>query len=918
MAEKSSGVRELSVIGIGTSTPSIKSSSNLNLSASTVAVGATLSVGDTLQLVGVNTSLAGTAGTTGDIRMFHGAPFIHDGTAWREFYLKEGVPVTESADTEWDNVIFRNTFDSSFTEQKFNAATDASSSADIVAAPRKYGDRALRIQDGYIRYPHRSEYVFTGDWTIEGWMYFDTMPSGAGSAGSGEGLISKYNGSGSQWAIQVDNQNSGYTNFNWYNYDKHNNSYGGSGIGSVANSTLRYNWNHFAVVRESSNGSIHFYFNGEESIFTNSNQVIDNNISDISSNPLFFGGAYYQGTWDGCFDDIRISTVARYISTEGNFTPPTEPYPTTGTLSGPVDPPYFSAITEIADLSDVNGATPSNGQVLKWNGTQWAPATDLVGVGTTGVGIGLSDLSVTTNPVGTNALSYDDTTGTFTFTPTSLVGYATETYVDNAVAGIATTGYVDSAIVGFITAGASGAGLTALTGAAAGTYGDNGNSAQIVVDANGRITSITQVAITTDGAGVNVSGVSTFNDNVSFGSTILVDGAVNLAVNNATITGTAGSTGDIKMIGGAPFFYDGSSWREFALATGTPVTVAEDTEWDNVIFRNTFDTSYTEVSQYTASSSSTSNASLVTSPVKYGAQALRLENGYVGYNHISAYNFTGEWTIEGWFYIDVLPTGSGVSGGCLISKSVGSNSRLWRIGITQPVGGTLRFHWYDWDHPVHDSTDGTNIGDYTASGLTQTWFHLALVREPLDGSIHLYINGFESTGTASNQVIDNDIATNTNALLSLGKDLNNGLDFDGLIDDLRISSVARYTSVGITTITTFTPPTQAYATSGTLTVATDPPGDKYGEIGLGTSPTWTGTSGVTVTQQDQGEYRLTFTSSYTNADDYFVLTQPMDQGFAAYVGAARSTTHVDFTINRQSNNAGVDTGSLAVQVTNHP
>jgi hypothetical protein len=43
----------------------------------------------------------------------------------------------------------------------------------------------------------------------------------------------------------------------------------------------------------------------------------------------------------------------------------------------------------------------------------------------------------------------------------------------------------------------------------------------------------------------------------------------------------------------------------------------------------------------------------------------------------------------------------------------------------------------------------------------------------------------------------------------------------------------------------------------------------------------------------------------------------MDQGFASYVGIARSITHVDLSINRQSNDAAVDTGSLAVQIKNH-
>jgi hypothetical protein len=43
----------------------------------------------------------------------------------------------------------------------------------------------------------------------------------------------------------------------------------------------------------------------------------------------------------------------------------------------------------------------------------------------------------------------------------------------------------------------------------------------------------------------------------------------------------------------------------------------------------------------------------------------------------------------------------------------------------------------------------------------------------------------------------------------------------------------------------------------------------------------------------------------------------MDQGFASYVGIARSTTHVDFAINQESDDTAVDTGALAVQIKNH-
>jgi hypothetical protein len=91
---------------------------------------------------------------------------------------------------------------------------------------------------------------------------------------------------------------------------------------------------------------------------------------------------------------------------------------------------------------------------------------------------------------------------------------------------------------------------------------------------------------------LSVSGVSTLTSNVSVGGTISVDGAVKLITNNGTIVGTSGSTGEIKRIAGAPFFYDGSAWREFVLSTGTPVAVPADTEWDNVILRSTYDTDF--------------------------------------------------------------------------------------------------------------------------------------------------------------------------------------------------------------------------------------------------------------------------------------------------------------------------------------
>jgi hypothetical protein len=59
----------------------------------------------------------------------------------------------------------------------------------------------------------------------------------------------------------------------------------------------------------------------------------------------------------------------------------------------------------LGDLSNVSSSTPSTGHVLKWSGTEWAPAADSTATG--GSGISLTDLST---GVG---LSYNNVTGNF-------------------------------------------------------------------------------------------------------------------------------------------------------------------------------------------------------------------------------------------------------------------------------------------------------------------------------------------------------------------------------------------------------------------------------------------------------------------------------------------------------------------------
>ena len=76
-------------------------------------------------------------------------------------------------------------------------------------------------------------------------------------------------------------------------------------------------------------------------------------------------------------------------------------------------------------LSDVDlSVAPTNGQVLKWNGSKWAAANDLTGGG--GGGLALTDLSVQSSTAsGGGSLVYNDGSGVFTYTPPDLSSYIT-------------------------------------------------------------------------------------------------------------------------------------------------------------------------------------------------------------------------------------------------------------------------------------------------------------------------------------------------------------------------------------------------------------------------------------------------------------------------------------------------------------
>lgn len=102
-----------------------------------------------------------------------------------------------------------------------------------------------------------------------------------------------------------------------------------------------------------------------------------------------------------------------------------------------------SYLTSVAldNLTDVSTEGASEGQVLKYNGTSWEPATDLTA--DLGSGITLEDLSVSVLSAGSANLTYNNATGVFSYTPPDLSGFTSLTAfsVSTTVAGDAALTY---------------------------------------------------------------------------------------------------------------------------------------------------------------------------------------------------------------------------------------------------------------------------------------------------------------------------------------------------------------------------------------------------------------------------------------------------------------------------------------------
>ena len=207
-----------------------------------------------------------------------------------------------------------------------------------------------------------------------------------------------------------------------------------------------------------------FYFNGVErpaafpiargSSYTFNQNDSSNATYNGQAHPLMFsltedgdlvsGGAHYDPTTTIYRLDGVVKTMAEYTNEFASatlrtvtFTPPMDAPNTlwywchfhtgqgnTLALNNNSWTKLQDSNSTLGDLSGVDLSTPpTTGQVLKFDGNNWVAGPDNAGSG--GTGIALTDISVTTATAGSAALTYNNVSGVFTYTPPDVSNFLT-------------------------------------------------------------------------------------------------------------------------------------------------------------------------------------------------------------------------------------------------------------------------------------------------------------------------------------------------------------------------------------------------------------------------------------------------------------------------------------------------------------
>lgn len=193
----------------------------------------------------------------------------------------------------------------------------ASGNAQIDTAQSKFGGASLLL-DGtgdYISTPDSADFEFgSGEFTLDGWMRFNALPSGLFSPGDAAVLFMHWTNDSRAWGFAVEN------NAGNYRFTSILNS---SIFPSSANITIATGvWYHWAIVRDNTGtDTLRFFLDGAVAGTAN---IDGTTISDSTAVCTLGGSPEGHSFFNGWLDECRISKgIARWTSA---FTPPTAAY----------------------------------------------------------------------------------------------------------------------------------------------------------------------------------------------------------------------------------------------------------------------------------------------------------------------------------------------------------------------------------------------------------------------------------------------------------------------------------------------------------------------------------------------------------------------------------------------------------------
>lgn len=191
----------------------------------------------------------------------------------------------------------------------------ASGDAQIDTAQSKFGG-ASGLFDGTgdaISTPDSADFdLAAGEFTIDCWVRFNTLPTGLGGAGLARIIASQYTSASRGWIFGSENNGGNYRLYFTYQ----------SGSTFVAvGSTISLStgvWYHLAVVRDNTaTDTLRFFLDG---VAAGTNTGIDGlTINNSTHTPIIGGyGSLSDSGFDGWIDEFRLSKSARWTT---NFLP---------------------------------------------------------------------------------------------------------------------------------------------------------------------------------------------------------------------------------------------------------------------------------------------------------------------------------------------------------------------------------------------------------------------------------------------------------------------------------------------------------------------------------------------------------------------------------------------------------------------